>query len=114
MKRVLVLAPLLILLIFGAARTAPLFEISAPKATPQSTAVLKGMLEGERRKLQQYEQKLGDTEKRISLIESKGGDDASADAAVAGLLSKVDELKQKVLQSRVNVRELEILLGEEH
>jgi peptidoglycan hydrolase CwlO-like protein len=108
MKRILVLAPLLILLIFGSACNVPIFETSTPKASPKVSATIKAMLEAERHQLKDYEEKLRDTENQIIGLQGRLDNDESD-----RLLAARDNLKQRILQSRVNIRELEILLNEE-
>jgi hypothetical protein len=114
MKRILVSAPLLILLIFGSACNLPILGTSTPKASPKVSATLKAMLEAERHQLKHYEEKLGDTEKQISGIQRKFENDESANEESDRLLTARDNLKEKILQSKVKIRELEILLNEEY
>jgi hypothetical protein len=106
MKYLLGSALLLILLIFGSACTVS--ETAAPKPTPKATAQLKAMLESSRHELQRYEAELKQTENEINAKQE------DIDQAVSSrLLTRREQLKKKVLESKVTIREFEILLNEE-
>jgi len=107
MKCILGSTPLLILLIFGSACTVS--ETAAPKPTPKATAQLRAMLESARHDLQRYEEELGQTEKKI-----KASQEDFDPAISSRLLTKREQLKKKVLELKVTVRECEILLNEEN
>ncbi len=109
MKRVLAAASLLILLISGSACNLPIFATYTPKATAKTNAKLKEMLETQRHKLQRYQEELGDVELQISSMQGMLND-AESDR----IFSERDDLKKKILQSRVNIDELEILIDDEH
>jgi hypothetical protein len=106
MKCILGSAPLLILLIFGSACTVS--ETAAPKPTPKATVQLKAMLESARHELQRCEEELGQTENEI-----RASQEDFEPAVSPRLLTRREQLKKKVLESKVTVRELEILLNEE-
>jgi hypothetical protein len=106
MKCILGSAPLLILLIFGSACTVS--DTAPPKPTAKATAQLKAMLESARHELQRYEAELGQTEKEI-----KDSQEDFDPAISSRLLTRREQLKKKVLESKVTVREFEILLNEE-
>jgi hypothetical protein len=106
MKCILGSAPLLILLIFGSACTVS--DTAAPKPTPKATAQLKAMLESARHELQRYEEELGQAEREI-----KASQEDMDHAVSSRLLTRREQLKKKILESKVTVREFEILLNEE-
>ena len=113
MKRIAVSVPLLILLIFGSACNVPVLQTSTPTTSPKVYATLKAMLKAERHKLQHYEEKLWDTEKKIRSMDMEGKLDNDESDESDRLLTERNNLEQEILHSRVNIRELEILLNEE-
>jgi hypothetical protein len=107
MKRGLAL-PLLFLLILGSACAVPVSESSPAKPSPKVIATLKTALETARKELRENEKELGKAEVEIGFSQGK-----PASSVSPRLLARREELREKILQSRVNVRELEILLDEE-
>jgi hypothetical protein len=128
MRHILVLTPLLILLICGSACTVPSTEAPTPKIIPVSPenkpefdAAMKAKLEAARYELQLYEEELGATEKEIRNAEARSGKQEVRDGRIFiwkrpsdSLLARRNELKEKVIQVKVKVRELETLLNEKH
>jgi hypothetical protein len=116
MRYNLCFAPLLILLICGAACSS--METPAPKAPVISPdlkapldadlkAQLKPKLESARYELQLYEQELKDTKEQIRQAEARKG-------ASPSLQNWENELKGKIIQTKVKIRELETFLNEQH
>ena len=120
MRYILFFAPLLLLLICGSACTST--EAPAPQISPISTqmgpqseatmkaqleAIKKGKLEVAQYELQLYEEELKATKEKIRQAETGKGPSPS-------LLDWENELKGKVIQAKVKVRELEVLANEMH
>jgi hypothetical protein len=116
MRHILLFAPLLILLICGSACT----NMEAPTPTPPRVspddraqleasmkASMKPKLEAARYELQLYEEELKTTKEEIRQAEARKGPSPS-------LLNWENELKEKVIQTKVKVRELETLLNEKN
>jgi len=120
MRHLLFFVPLLILLICGSACTST--EAPTPLISPVSTqmgvqseatmkaqleAIKKGKLEVAQYELQLYEEELKATKEKIRQAETGKGPSPS-------LLDWENELKGKVIQAKVKVRELEVLANEMH
>jgi hypothetical protein len=114
MKHIFFLAPLLILLICGSACTS--MKGPAPTPPPISTdlkaqistdlkAQLKTKLDVARYELQLYEEELKATKEEIRQAEARNKPSPS-------LLNWENELKEKIIQSKVKIRELETVLNE--
>jgi hypothetical protein len=115
MKYLLIFAPLLILLICGSACTST--EAPTPKIPPFSTdvtemkaqlqAITKAKLEVAQYELQLYEEELKATKEEIRRAEARKGPSPS-------LLDWENNLKEKVIQAKVKIREVETLPNEQH
>ena len=127
MTRILVCVSLLILVIYGSACTptqVPGLQ-STPMADPEAKAQVekigKAKLEAARYELQLYEQELKATEEEIRIAEARSGKREVRDGGVIiwkgasdSLLARGNELKEKVIQAKVRVRELELLTNEKN
>ncbi len=115
MRQLLFFAPLLILLICGSACTST--EAPTPKLPPVSPdlnaqpgsdlkAQLKAKLEVAQYELQLYEEELKTTKEEIRQAEARSSKELSR-----SLLDRGNELKEKVIQTKVKIRELEVVMN---
>ena len=98
----------ILILTFGLSCTAPTSETAAERPSPKVKARIAAMLEDARQELQRAEEAMAAMEKQIRDGQAKRGFPPSP-----RLLAEREQLREKVLRSKVSVRELEILLGEE-
>jgi len=114
MRHMLFFAPLLVLLLCGLACTS--METPTPKPPPLSNdlkaqldttmkAQLKAKLKVAQYELQLYEEELKATKEEIKQAEARKGPSPS-------LLNWENGLKEKVIQAKVKLRDLETLLNE--
>ena len=115
MRHIFFLAPLLILLICGLACTST--ETPTPKLPPVSTdlraelgpnsmpQIGKAKLEVAQYELQLYEEELKATKEEIRQAQARNGKGPSP-----SLLTRENELKEKVIQTKVKIRELEVFI----
>jgi hypothetical protein len=107
MIRMIVAASLLILPAAGSGCAVSTPDSPAPQFQSSSGPALRKMLEDARGELLRDEEELARTEKEIRNLQGKDG------PVLGRLMEKRGVLKAKILQSKINARELEILLNEE-